>query len=417
MNIVVQKFGGSSVKNSERIKAVAQRVCTAKEAGNQVVVVVSAMGDMTDELLALIHEISPDPTPRELDMLLSTGEQISISLLAVAIQSLGHTAVSLTGWQAGVKTENLHCKAKIKSIDAQRIKQELDKGQIVIVAGFQGINELGDITTLGRGGSDTSAVALAVALQAKICEIYTDVDGVYTADPRILSEARKINVISYGEMLEMASSGAGVLQPRAVEFAAEYGMKIHVRSSFNDKPGTIVKEVSDLEREMYVSGVTHDLNVAKLTVIEVPDKPGIAFTIFEALAKARINVDMIVQSTKAETVTDLLFTVSKDDATQAMQIVQNLIPQLGAKGLHCDDSVAKVSVVGAGMVTNPGVAALMFKALCESGINIQVISTSEIRISCLITAEQAQDAVRAIHSAFKLDADISGPIRPAVDLL
>lgn len=417
MSIVVQKFGGSSVKNIERIKAVAERVSTARGAGNQVVVVVSAMGDMTDELLEMVHQLSADPTPRELDMLLSTGEQISISLLAIAIQALGHTAVSLTGWQAGVHTENLHCKAKIKQINADRIKTELDKGQIVIVAGFQGVNDMGDITTLGRGGSDTSAVALAVALKADVCEIYTDVDGVYTADPRILPGARKMGVISYGEMLEMASSGAVVLQPRAVEFAAQYGMRIHVRSSYNDNPGTIVKEVTDLEREMYVSGVTHDYHVAKLTVIEVPDQPGIAFTIFDALAKERINVDMIVQSTKAESVTDLLFTVSTEEAPKAIKIIEGLIPKLGAKGLHCDDSVAKVSVVGAGMVTNPGVAALMFKALYESGINIHVISTSEIRISCLIQREQVEEAVKAIHSAFRLDELAPEELPPAVDLL
>ncbi|MBO8126678.1 MAG: aspartate kinase [Firmicutes bacterium] len=416
MSLIVQKFGGSSVKNIERIKAVAQRVCSAREAGKQVVVVVSAMGDMTDELLEMVYQISPEPTPREIDMLLSTGEQISISLLAVAIQSLGYTAVSLTGWQAGVRTENMHGKAKIKAIDVNRIKRELEKGQIVIVAGFQGINEMGDITTLGRGGSDTSAVALAVALKADSCEIFTDVDGVYTADPRILPVARKMDVISYGEMLELASSGAVVLQPRAVELAAQYRMPIHVRSSFNDNPGTIVKEVSDLEREMYVSGVTHDTNVAKLTVIEVPDKPGIAFTIFDALAKERINVDMIVQSTKAEAVTDLLFTISKDDSRRAVKIIEDLIPQLGAKGLHCDESVAKVSVVGAGMVTHPGVAALMFKALADSGINIQVISTSEIRISCLIDQSQVEKAVEAIHRAFQLELE-PGEIPAAIDLL
>ncbi|NLY56367.1 MAG: aspartate kinase [Firmicutes bacterium] len=417
MSLIVQKFGGSSVRNIERIKAVAQRVCNAKDQGHQVVVVVSAMGDMTDDLIKMVHEITPDPTPRELDMLLSTGEQISISLLAIAIQSYGHTAVSLTGWQAGVQTENLHGKAKIKGIDVHRIQKELEADQIVIVAGFQGINEMGDITTLGRGGSDTSAVALAVALQADVCEIFTDVDGVYTADPRILPEARKMSVVSYGEMLEMASSGAVVLQPRAVEFAAQYRMPITVRSSFNDHPGTMVKEVSDMEREMYVSAVTHDCNVTKITVIGVPDRPGVAYTIFEALAKARINVDMIVQSTKAETVTDLLFTISSDDTRQAVHIIEGLIDELGAQGLHCDDSVAKVSVIGAGMVTNPGVAALMFKALSSAGINIQVISTSEIRISCLIDRARVQDAVRAIHSAFKLDQDPSELPPSPVDLL
>jgi aspartate kinase len=347
-------------------------------------------------------------------MLLATGEQQSIALLAMAIQALGHSVISLTGAQGGITTDGVHTKAKIKAINNERILAELAQGRIVIVAGFQGVTANEEITTLGRGGSDTTAVALAAALEAERCEIFTDVDGVYTADPRLVTTARKLPEISYGEMLEMASSGAVVLQPRAVEVAAQYGVVLEVRSSFNENRGTIVREASEvLEKEMYVSGVTHDRNVAKVVLIDVPDQPGVAARVFTALAKERINVDMIVQSTKAERTTDLLFTVSRDDLPRTAEVVEAVSRQLGARGVLTDLSVGKVSVVGAGMVSNPGVAALMFETLADSGINIQVISTSEIRISCLIDGEQLGAAANAIHAKFGLDQAAAAP---AVDL-
>lgn len=405
MGIIVQKFGGSSVANPDRIKAVAERVVRTRATGHSVVVVVSAMGDTTDDLIALMKQITDRPPRREMDMLLSTGEQISIALLAMAIDKLGYPVISLTGAQGGIFTDSVYTKARIQRIDPQRVHQELDAGKIVIVAGFQGINSDNDITTLGRGGSDTTAVALAAALKADICEIYTDVDGVYTADPRVVKDARKLPEISYGEMLEMASLGAVVLQPRSVEFAAQYGVKIHVRTSFNDNPGTIVQEASDMERVMVVSGVAHDTNVAKLVIVDVPDRPGVAHTIFSALAADGINVDMIVQTTKQENTTDLLFTVTRDDLARAREIVQGVAGTLGAKGVLDDATVAKVSIVGAGMMSNPGVAARMFQALAEEGINIQVISTSEIKVSCLIDEQHAKTAVQAIHRAFELSQD------------
>jgi aspartate kinase len=414
MRILVQKFGGSSVANPERIKRVAQRIVRATEEGYSVVTVVSAMGDTTDDLLTLAHAVTSRPSSRELDMLLSTGEQISIALLAMAIQDLGHPVISLTGAQGGITTDGVHTKAKILRVQNDRISRELSKGKIVIVAGFQGITDDQEITTLGRGGSDTTAVALAAALAAERCEIYTDVDGVYTADPRLVPQARKLDQISYGEMLEMASSGAVVLQPRSVEVAAQYGVALEVRSSFNNNRGTLVREVSKLEKEMYISGVTHDLNVAKVVLIEVPDRPGVAHQVFSVLAKERINVDMIVQSTKAERSTDLLFTVSSDDLPRTQELMQALADDLGAKGVLAETGVAKVSVVGAGMVSNPGVAALMFEALFEKDINIQVISTSEIRISCLIDAARTQEAVTHIHSKFGLD--VQTQTGQAVDL-
>lgn len=414
MRIVVVKFGGSSVANAERIKRVARRIVSYKEEGVAPVAVVSAMGDTTDDLLALARQVTDRPPTRELDMLLATGEQQSIALLAMAIQALGHSVISLTGAQGGITTDGVHTKAKIKAINNERILAELAQGRIVIVAGFQGVTANEEITTLGRGGSDTTAVALAAALEAERCEIFTDVDGVYTADPRLVTTARKLPEISYGEMLEMASSGAVVLQPRAVEVAAQYGVVLEVRSSFNENRGTIVREASEvLEKEMYVSGVTHDRNVAKVVLIDVPDQPGVAARVFTALAKERINVDMIVQSTKAERTTDLLFTVSRDDLPRTAEVVEAVSRQLGARGVLTDLSVGKVSVVGAGMVSNPGVAALMFETLAESGINIQVISTSEIRISCLIDGEQLGAAANAIHAKFGLDQAAAAP---AVDL-
>lgn len=405
MSIVVQKFGGSSVANPDRIKKVAQRVVRAKQDGHQVVVVVSALGDTTDDLISLAGQITDRPPKREMDMLLSTGEQVSIALLAIAIDALGLPVVSLTGGQGGIRTDGVYTKARITHIDPERIHHELDSGKIVIVAGFQGISEWNDITTLGRGGSDTTAVALAAALKADVCEIYTDVDGVYTADPRVVKEARKLDEISYGEMLEMASLGAVVLQPRSVEFAAQYGVRIHVRSSFNDHTGTIVQEANRMEKEMVVSGVAHDTNVAKIVVIDVPDRPGVASRIFSALAADGINVDMIVQTTKQTNTTDLLFTVTQDELNRATEIVEGVSQELGAQGVIHSRGVAKVSIVGAGMMSNPGVAARMFQTLAANDINIQVISTSEIKVSCLIDASLAETAVKAIHEAFNLSAN------------
>jgi aspartate kinase len=414
MPIVVVKFGGSSVATPERIRRVAARIVQVKAQGLSVVAVVSAMGDTTDELLALARQVTDRPSTRELDMLLATGEQQAMALLAMAIQGLGAPVISLTGAQGGITTDGMHTKAKIQAIKGERILAKLAQGRIVIVAGFQGITADEEITTLGRGGSDTTAVGLAAALKAERCVIYTDVDGVYTADPRLVPAARRLPAISYGEMLEMASSGAVVLQPRAVELAAQYGVLLEVRSSFNENPGTVVREASEmLEKDMYVSGVTHDRNVAKVVLIDVPDRPGVAHRVFSALARERINVDMIVQSTKAEQTTDLLFTVSRDDLPRTAEVVEEVSRDLGAKGVLTDLSVAKISVVGAGMVSNPGVAALMFEALAEKGINIQVISTSEIRISCLIEADRVGEAANAIHGQFGLDRIGGGE---AVDL-
>lgn len=414
MRIIVVKFGGSSVATPERIKRVARRIADTLAEGFSVVAVVSAMGDTTDELLSLARAITDHPSTRELDMLLSTGEQQSIALLAMAIQELGLPVISLTGAQGGITTDGVHTKARIQEINGERVLEELRRGKIVIVAGFQGVTPDEEITTLGRGGSDTTAVALASALKAERCEIFTDVDGVYTADPRIVAGARKLRDISYGEMLEMASSGAVVLQPRAVEVAAQYGVVLEVRSSFNQSRGTLVREAGDvLEKDMYVSGVTHDLNVAKVVLVDVPDRPGVACQVFSALSRERINVDMIVQSTKEERTTDLLFTVSKDDLPRTAEIVGEVSRELGAKDVLTDVSVAKISVVGAGMVSNPGVAALMFEALAEQGINIQVISTSEIRISCLIEASRIVEAANAVHAKFGLEQGAQGE---AVDL-
>lgn len=406
MASIVQKFGGSSVANTERLRRVAERVVRTRRAGNQVVVVVSAQGDTTDDLIKKAKELTPNPPRREMDMLLATGEQASIALLAIAIDCLGEPVVSLTGAQGGIYTDNVHTKARITRVSADRVLRELAAGKIVIVAGFQGITVHGEdyeITTLGRGGSDTTAVALAAALKADMCEIYTDVTGVFTADPRIVPNARKLPCISYGEMLEMASLGAVVLQPRSVEFGAVYGVPIHVRSSFSDEPGTVVKELTAMdtgEKEVVVTGVTHDTNVAKVVMVSVPDRPGVAARIFGALAAERINVDMIVQTTKEEKATDLLFTISRDDLARASQVVRKVAEELGAADVLEDQTVAKVSIVGAGMMMNPGVAAAMFDTLAECGINIQVISTSEIKVSCLIDETRVAEAVRAIHRRF-----------------
>lgn len=392
--------------DTDRIKNVARRVVEKKLEGHQVVVVVSAMGDTTDELIELARQISKNPPHRETDMLLSTGEQISIALLSMAINELGHPAISLTGPQVGITTNTVHTKAKITAVSSERLNEELSLGRIVVVAGFQGRNPSGDITTLGRGGSDTTAVALAAALKADICEIYTDVDGVYTADPRMVTSARKLSRIGYDEMLELASLGALVLQPRSVEMAKQFGVTIHVRSSFNHNEGTLVQEVGEMEQERIVSGVACDLKVAKIGILDVPDRPGIAATLFQALADEAINVDMIIQSTtRGNDRNDISFTVGKDDFDRALQVARRINQELGAGGIICGSDIAKVSIVGAGMITNPGVAAAMFRALASEGINIEMISTSEIKVSCVIRAEDAQKAVLALHREFGLDQE------------
>ncbi|MFZ3103001.1 MAG: aspartate kinase [Desulfitobacteriaceae bacterium] len=400
--LVVQKYGGSSVANPERIRFVAQRVAQVHAQGHSIVVVVSAMGDTTDELIKLVQEITPNPADREMDVLLSTGEQISMSLLAMALKELDKPVITLTGAQAGIKTDNSHTKAKILEINSLRLEKELKLGKIIIVAGFQGINLANDITTLGRGGSDTTAVALAAALKAELCEIYTDVDGVYTTDPRVVPDAQKLKEISYEEMLELASLGAGVLHPRSVELAMEYGIPLHVRSSFNQNPGTIVKEVNQVERSQAVTGVAYDLNVAKIGIYNVFDKPGIAYTLFKALSDQKVNVDMIIQSAMRDEMNDISFTCTQADLRKARDVVEKLLPELGADAFSSDDSVAKVSIVGAGMVSNPGVAALMFEVLFEEEINLEMISTSEIKISCIIKAKDAKRAVVALHKKFNL---------------
>jgi aspartate kinase len=337
-----------------------------------------------------------------MDMLLATGEQVSIALLAMAIKEVGQPVVSLTGYQVGIHTNDSHSAARILDVETERLRRELDEGKIIIVAGFQGINELGDITTLGRGGSDTTAVALAVALKADICEIITDVDGVYTADPRIVPDARKLDVISYNEMLELAILGAGVLHPRSVELAMQYGVQLHVRSSFNENPGTIVKEDDKVESSLIVTGVAHDLNVAKIGLFDVFDKPGIAYKLFTALANRKINVDMIIQSATRDERNDISFTCAASDMKGALEVVESLLPEIGANGFTGKSDVAKVSIVGAGMISNPGVAALMFEALAAESINLRMISTSEIKTSCIIDADQAERAVKILHKKFNL---------------
>lgn len=402
MSIIVQKFGGSSVADAECIKRVANRVVETKRKGHQVVTVVSAMGDSTDHLIDLAKQVSKNPSVREMDMLLSTGEQVSISLLAMAIHALGEPVVSLTGPQAGIKTDGVFSKARIMDITSSRLEKELDEGKIVIVAGFQGITIDNDITTLGRGGSDTTAVALAAALKADICEIYTDVDGVYTTDPRLVKNAKKLSTITYDEMLELASLGAQVLQPRSVEFGKIHKVKIHVRSSFNHEEGTIVQEVSDMENDIVVSGVAFDKKSVRFTVYDVPDRPGVAKDIFKTLADRSINVDMIVQISREGSLNDITFTLDRDQMEEALKVMKEVIVNIGAKDVTCDDDVAKVSIVGAGMITNFGVAADMFDALAEEKINIELISTSEIKISVLVRKDQCEKAVRKLIDKFDL---------------
>ena len=409
MPLVVQKYGGSSVADAERIKRVAERVVEARRAGNEVVVVVSAMGDTTDELIDLAHQVAPLPGGREMDMLLTAGERISMALLAMAIGNLGLEAKSFTGSQAGIITDSKHGRARILDVTPGRIRTALDDGAIVIVAGFQGVSvDSKDITTLGRGGSDTTAVALAGALHAEICEIYTDVDGVYSADPRLVPTARKLPVLSYEEMLEMAASGAKVLMLRCVEYARNHSIPIHVRSSFTSAPGTRIvseEEAASMEKAI-ISGVAHDVSEAKVTVVGVPDKPGEAAAIFRALADAEINIDMIVQNISQATTgrTDISFTLPKTDGTQAMAVLDKVKDGIGFEALLYDDHVGKVSLVGAGMKSHPGVSATMFTALADAGVNLEMISTSSIRISVVCRDTDVPSAVRAIHSAFDLDA-------------
>ncbi len=414
MSLVVMKFGGTSVVNTERIMRVAQRLIALKEVGSGVVAVVSAMGDVTDELVAMAEEISPYPPEREMDMLLATGEQVTIALLAMAIHSLGHQAISFTGPQVGIVTDSGHTKAKIREVRAERVRAALDQGLIVIVAGFQGVTEDGHITTLGRGGSDTTAIAVAAGIGAEVCEIYSDVDGVYTADPRIVPSARRIDVVSYEEMLEMAATGARVLQLRAVEFARNHGVAIHCRSSFEDTPGTIVKEADESMEQAIISGVTHDISEAKITIRDVPDRPGVAASVFGTLADANANVDMIIQNVSESGTTDISFTVPKEDLARAKKATEKVVLELGARRWSLDESVAKVSLIGAGMKTHPGVAAQMFRALADAGVNLDMIATSSIRISCVISAAEVERAVRALHSSFGLDSEeISAEASPA----
>ena len=406
MGLVVQKYGGSSVAGAERIRGVAARVAATAQAGEQVCVVVSAMGDTTDELIALAEQVSPRPHPRELDMLLTAGEQVASALLAMAIGDRGWRARSFTGSQAGILTDDRHGRARIRELRIDSVRQALAAGDIAIVAGFQGVSSDAALTTLGRGGSDTTAVALATALGADVCEIYTDVEGIYSADPRVVPEARKLDSASYEEMLELASSGARVLAARAVEYGRTHGIPIHVRSSFTQEEGTwIVKEETMLEQAI-VSGIAHESGDAKASILAVPDRPGIAARMFRLLADAGVHVEMIVQNVAADGHTDISFTLPEADVPTAAPILERLVDELGAAGQIIDPEVAKVSVVGAGMRSHPGVAAAMFEALAEAEINIDVISTSPIRISCVVRAEDAERAVRAIHARFRLAHEI-----------
>lgn len=403
MGLIVCKFGGSSVAGIDKINKAASRIKSLQAEGYGIVVVVSAMGDTTDELLELAAGIGNNLNLREMDALLATGEQQSAALLALALDKIGCKAISLTGWQAGVKSNSNYSKAKISGIDKQRMQKELTAGKIVVVAGFQGLSADGDVTTLGRGGSDTSAVAIAASLGAKRCMIFTDVDGVYTTDPRIVKEAQKLPSITYEEMLEMASLGAVIIQPRAVEFAMLYGVDIEVLNSFSLEPGTIITEVTNMEQHKIVTGVAHDCKCAKIGIFDVPDKPGIAGIIFSALARAGVNVDMVIQSAMREERNDIAFTICSDDLHLAVPVVEEVVKEIGASGMSYGDNVAKVSIIGAGMQSNPGVAAAMFEALATENINIQMISTSEIKVSCIINEDDVETAIKALHRKFKLN--------------
>lgn len=400
--LLVHKYGGSSVGTIEKIKNIAKKLARLKEDGNDLVVVVSAMGDTTDELIELAKKISTRPSPRELDALMSTGEQISGALMAMALEDLGIPAVSLTGWQAGIYTDENAGRARIRSVDTTRIKEELRKGKVVVVAGFQGICDQNDITTLGRGGSDTTAVALGIALGVEKTEIFTDVKGVYTADPRIVKNAKKLDVISYEEMLELASQGARVMHNRAVELGWIYNMKIEVKSSFEDEPGTIIQEVSEMEPVSRVRGIAHKKDIAKITLKHVLDKPGIAHKIFKPLGDAGINVDDIIQNASESGYTDISFTIPIDDVDRALEILENVKKELDIREVSCNKKVGKVSIVGVGIQSTPGIAAKMFGLLGEAGINIDMISTSEIKIGCIINEEDVEKAVNVLHEGFGL---------------
>ncbi|MBB2986392.1 aspartate kinase [Terracoccus luteus] len=411
MSIVVQKYGGSSVADAEAIKRVARRIVETQKAGHRVCVVVSAMGDTTDELLDLAEQVTPTPPARELDMLLTSGERISMALVAMAIAQLGSEARSFTGSQAGVITDDAHGAARIIDVTPGRIKTALDAGHIAIVAGFQGVSQTTkDITTLGRGGSDTTAVALAAALEADVCEIYTDVDGVFTADPRVLPSARKLDVLSMEEMLDLAANGSKILHLRCVEYARRYGIPIHVRSSWSQRPGTWIKdnpyEGEGAVEAPIIAGIAHDRSEAKITIVGVPDRVGVAAKIFGAIAESGINIDMIVQNVSAAATakTDISFTLPQADGARGMQVLQAIRDEVGYEDLRLDDKIGKIALVGAGMKSHPGVSAKFFGALAEAGINIEMISTSEIRVSAVTRAEQLDDAVRAVHTAFGLDS-------------
>ena len=404
MPVIVQKYGGSSLADAECIKRVARRISACKENGNDVVVVVSAMGETTDRLIDLACQISDVPEPREMDLLLSTGELVSCTLVTMAIRSLGYPAISLSGAQAGIRTDASHNRAKIVALDPERIQTELAQGRIVVVAGFQGVTEDMDVTTLGRGGSDTTAVALTAALDGERCEIYTDVEGIYTADPRYVPEARKLKEIGYDEMLELASYGAK-MHPRSIELGAVYNIPILVASSFTESVGTLIHREADMEEQNKVRGVAVDKNVAKITLRGVPDKPGIAAKLFDPLAKQSVSVDTIVQNASVERATDLTFTVARTDLKRALEIVELVSEEVGGQGVVSSDNLAKVSLVGTGMQNSPGYAATMFRTLYEAGINIELITTSEIRITCIVDEEKALSALQALHKAFLLDEE------------
>lgn len=403
MALIVQKYGGTSVADPKRIKVVAERVVRTIRENNQVIVVVSALGGTTDDLLDLASQVTKNPNEREMDMLLSTGEQISVSLLAMALHDLGYPAISFTGSQIGILTDSTHTKARIKEINGNRLHDELNKGKVVVVAGFQGVDMENNITTLGRGGSDTTAVALASIVKADVCEIYTDVDGIYTADPHIIKEARKLARISHDEMLELASLGAKIMNARAVEFAKKYDVTIHVRSSFNDNLGTLITKEEESMEEPVIRGVTMNTEESKITILHVPDTPGVAAKIFKILAEANINIDMIIQNVSEKGKTDISFTVMKSDFAKAVKILNAVSQEVGGGGIVSDEKIAKVSIVGVGMKSHSGVAALMFEALAEEEINIEMISTSEIKISCVIRKSDAKKAVKALHSKFNLE--------------
>jgi aspartate kinase len=404
MALIVQKYGGSSVADAERIKHVARRIALARDKGNQVVVVVSAMGDSTDELIELAYQVAGEPSERELDLLLSTGEIVSSTLLAMALRDIGYEAISLSGAQAGIQTDSAHRRARIIKIDSKRVIKELQKERIVIVAGFQGVTGEMDITTLGRGGSDTTAVALAASLGAGVCQIYTDVDGVYTADPRLVPGAGPLAEIGYEEMLELATYGARVMHPRAVELGELYHVPVLVASSFSDRPGSLINGGASMEVRNKVMAIAHDLDVAKITVVGVPDRPGIAAAIFQSLAQAGISVDTIVQNASIEHITDLTFTVAKGELKEAMRVVEPITRQIKARECLSDSRLGKISIIGTGMQNTPGYAARMFTALSERGINIQLITTSEIRITCIIDEDKVTEAVRTLHRAFELES-------------